>query len=116
MKIQKWSKSIMLVIINCESRIDEELRELTECVSKNVDCDIIVQFPLVSTISSASITELLRLYKSLTLSGRRLILHSVSSKTKKVFKLMGLDNFFEITTDRHAALSKLQETNRRLEA
>ena len=115
MVIQMWSESVMLVNLNSKSRIDEELQGVTERVSKNVDCDIVVQFPFVSTISSPSITKLLRLHKSLTLSGRRLILHSVSSKTKEVFMLMGLDNFFEITTDHHAALSKLQETNRNLD-
>ncbi len=115
MKIQKWSESVMLVNIDSESQIDEELQGVTELASKNVDCDIVVQFPFVSTISSSSITELLRLHKSLTLSGRQLILSSVSSETKKVLRLIGLDTYFEITTDYHAALSKLQETNRNLD-
>ncbi len=115
MEIQKWSESVMLVNIDSESRIDEELQGVTELVSKNVDCDIVVQFPFVSTISSPSITNLLRLHKSLTLSGRQLILSSVSSKTQKVLRLTGLDAYFEITTDHHAALSKLQETNRNLD-
>ena len=114
MMIQKWSESIILVNINSESRIDEELQEVTELASKNVDCDIVVQFPFISTISSSSITELVRLHKSLTLSGRRLILSSASSKTKEVLTLTGLDTFLEIATDYHAALSKLQETNRNL--
>jgi anti-anti-sigma factor len=111
MAIQKWSESVILVNMNSESRIDEELQGVTKLASKNVDCDIVVQFPFVNTISSSSITELLRLHKSLTLSGRRLILSSVSSKTKKVLRLIGLDRYFEITTDYHTALSKLQETN-----
>ena len=115
MDIRKCSESVMLVNIDSESRIDEELQKVTELASKNVDCDIVVQFPLVSTISSSSITELLRLHKSLTLSGRRLILSSASSKTKKVLRLTGLDTYFEIATDYHAALSKLQETNRNID-
>ena len=115
MDIRKCSERVMLVNIDSESRIGEELQRVTELASKNADCDIVVQFPFVSTISSSSITELLRLHKSLTLSGRRLILSAASSKTKKVLRLAGLDTYFEIATDYHAALSKLQETNRNID-
>ncbi len=115
MVIQMWSESVMLVNLNSESRIDEELQGVTELVSKNVDCDIVVQFPFVSTISSPSITELLRLHKSLTLSGRRLILFTVNSETTKLFKLAALDTFFEFAADYNTALSKLQKTGQNLD-
>lgn len=60
MAIQKWSESVMLVNITCESQVDEELQEATKLASKNVDCDIVIQFPSVSTISSLAISELVR--------------------------------------------------------
>jgi anti-anti-sigma regulatory factor len=115
MAIQKWSESVILVNIDSESQVDEELQWVKKVASKNVNCDIIMRFPLVTTISQPSLIELVRLQRSLALSGHRLIISSASSKTKRLFSLAGLDNLFEITTDLHDSLSKLQKTSQNLD-
>ena len=112
--IRKWSENIIRVNIESESQMDDKLQEVTLQASKHAECDIVVQLPFVSTISSLCITELIRLHKSLSLSGRRLILSTASSKTKEIITLTGLDNFLEIATDYNDALSKLQRPNRNL--
>ena len=111
MGIQKQSDGIIMADINNESQIDEELQRLTEMVSENVDCNIVVDLPSVGTITSSSIIKVVKLYKTLASSNRRLIISSVSSKTRKALLLIGLDTYFEITKDYNTALSKLQETN-----
>jgi anti-anti-sigma factor len=115
MGIKTRPDKIIMVDINNESQIDEELQKLTEMVARNVDCDIVIDFPTVATITSSSITKLIMLRKTLASSQRRLILSSVSKKTRKVLLLTGLNSYFEITKDSNTALSKLQKTNSNLE-
>ena len=114
MTILKRGESVILIDITSESQVDEELQGATELASQNVDCDVVIQFPPVSNLSVLAIVKLMKLHKSLTLSDRRLILFSVNSETKKLFKLAALDTFFEMAADYHTALSKLQETSRNL--
>ena len=109
MVIQKWSESVLLITILRSSRIDDELLKVKEAASKNADCDIVIHFPFMSTISSSSVSELMQLHKSLRLCGRRLIISSVSAKTKEIFSLTGLDTFFEVVSDYKTALAKLQK-------
>ena len=114
MTILKQDKSVILLDITSESQVDEELRGARELASQNVDCDVVIQFPPVSNLSTLAIVELMKLHKSLTLANRRLILFTANSETKKLFKLAALDTLFEMATDYHTALSKLQETSRNL--
>ena len=110
MAILKRDESVIIIDIISESQVVGELQGAGELASKNVDCDVVIQFPPVSNLSILAIVELMKLHKSLTLSGRRLILFSANSETKKLFKLASLDTLFEMAADRHTALSKLQET------
>ena len=110
MTILKRGESVIVIDITSESQVDEELQGARELASQNVDCDIVIQFPPISIINPSSIIKLTKLQKSLKLSGRRLILFSVSPETKKIFWLTGLDTFFEFVTDYNAAFSKLQKT------
>lgn len=114
MTILKRGESVIVIDITSESQVDEELQGARELASQNVDCDVVIQFPPVSNLSVLAIVELMKLHKSLTLSDCRLILFSVNSETKKLFKLAALDTFFEMAADYHTALSKLQETSRNL--
>ena len=111
METKKLSDSIVLVNIGNESQVDEAIRKVLDMVSENADRDFVIHFPFVGNINSQSITNLLILHKTLGSSGRRLILSSVSPATRKVFSVIGLDTFFEITDDYHTTLSKLQKTN-----
>jgi len=115
MTILKRGESVIVIDITSESQVDEELQGARELASQNVDCDIVIQFPPISTINPSSIVKLTKLQKSLKLSGRRLILFSVSPETNKIFWLTSLYTFFEFATDYNAALSKLQETSRNLD-
>jgi len=112
MTIQNQPENIITIDIISESLVDEELQRATELASKNVDCDIVIQFPLITTINPPSIVKLMKLRRALKFSGRRLILFSVSPETKKIFWLTALDTFFEFTADYCDAVSKLQEASR----
>ena len=88
MVISQRDENVISIDITFESQLDEELQGARELASQNVDCDVVIQFPPVSNLSILAIVALMKLHKSLTLSGRRLILFSVNSETKKLFKFV----------------------------
>ena len=108
MGVEQLSDEIILVKIDNEHRMDKELQYIVDTVSEDFDCDVVVDFPLVSTISATTISALLGLKKTLEPLGRRLILSSISAKTRGILSICGLGSFFEITNDHHTALSKLR--------
>jgi anti-anti-sigma factor len=111
MGIKNLSQNVLFVDLPPETlQIENELNILNETVINKSDYDVVIDFFRVEVITSSSISNLLILRKLLEEHGRRLILCSVAVMTKYIFTVSGLDNAFEFTDDRAAALSALQCT------
>jgi len=108
MGIQHWSENVILVNLASEPDLGEELLNVIEMVSGREDQDVVVDFADVDIVTSSSIAKLLKLRKALASHGRRLVLSSVSPKTKNIFVVTGLDNVFEFVDDSFCALASLQ--------
>ena len=110
MGIQNWSEEIILVNLAEEPQMGEELAIVTDTAGDRGNCDVVVDFADVDIVTSSSIAKLLKLRKTLVDCDKRLVFCSVSTKTKKIFTLTGLNNVFEFVDDQFVALAGLQLT------
>jgi len=110
MGIQNWSEEIILVNLAEEPQMGEELAIVIDTAGDRGNCDVVVDFADVDIVTSSSIAKLLKLRKTLVDCDKRLVFCSVSTKTKKIFTLTGLDNVFEFVDDQFVALAGLQLT------
>ncbi len=108
MSIQKWSENIILVNLSTEPELGEDLQSAICVVVDNDQTDVVVDFSDVDIITSSSIAKMLKLRKVVVENGRRLVFCSVSSRTKNVFGVAGLENVFEFVDDQFVALAGLQ--------
>ncbi len=114
MAFQNWSDDIILVDLQHEPRMRDEIKTLIEIVRDRGDCDVVADFSNVDIMTSNSISGLLRLRKLLADCGHRLIFCSVPPAARGVFSVVGLDEVFDFTEDKYAALAALQtQTNNR---
>jgi len=111
MGIQKWSDDVLLVTLAEEPQMGEELRTVTDIVSRNGECSVVVDFSDVDIITSSSIAKMLKLRKTLKDQGKRLVLCGVRSATKGIFMVTGLEGVFEFVEDKFLALAGLQLAN-----
>ncbi|MHC4645334.1 MAG: STAS domain-containing protein [Planctomycetota bacterium] len=107
MSIQNLCEKVIVVALPKEPDISKELKTVNEIVGNGTDCDVIVDFSSVETLTSVSISNLLILHRMLEERGRRLILCNVSFLTKCIFTVAGLDRVFAFLDNRSAALAKL---------
>jgi len=108
MGIQDWSEDIILVDLPQEPEMGDDLKKVTEKVSDRGDCHVVIDFSNVDIITSGSISKLLKLLKLITDCGHRLVFCSVSSATRGIFTVTGLDGIFEFADDKFVALASLQ--------
>ncbi len=108
MGIQNWSENIILVDLPQEPEIADELETIVEMVRNRGDCDVVIDFSGVDTVTSSSLSGLLKLHKPVTDCGRRLVLCGVAAAIKGVFTITGLDGVFELADDKFAALATLE--------
>lgn len=110
MGFQNWSDDVILVDLPREPRMRSELKTLVEICRDRGDCDVVMDFSSVDIMTSTSISGLLRLRKLLTDCNHRLIFCNIPAATRGVFSVVGLDEVFEFTEDKFAALATLQST------
>lgn len=108
MGIRNLSEDIVLVTLSEEPQLNDELKNLNEMVSNRCDFDVIVDFSRVETVTSPSISNLIILRQWLRGSGHKLILCRLAFPTKCIFKLVGLEAFFDFADDEHDALTAIQ--------
>lgn len=108
MGIQNWSDSVILVNLAAEPYMGEELATACALAAEHPDKDVVIDFSDVAIVTSSSLSKLLKLRKTLFDNGRRMIFCSMSSKTKQIFKLTGLDGVFEFVDDQFFALASMQ--------
>ena len=107
MGIQDWSEDTILVDLLQEPELRKELETVTEKVRDRGDCNVVIDFAGVDIVTSSSLSMLLNLRKMLSDSGHKLVLCSVSSSTKGIFMITGLDSNFEFANDKSEALASL---------
>ena len=107
MGIQDWSEDTILVDLSGEPEMGNELITVTKMVRERGDCDVVIDFSGVDIVTSSSLSKLLKLRKILSDSGHKLVLCSVSSATKGIFMITGLDGNFEFANDKSEVLASL---------
>jgi anti-anti-sigma factor len=108
MAIEHWSEDLILVTLAKEPQLGEELEVARSIVNDREDCDVVLDFSEVDILTSSSIARLLKLRKAVKDCHKHLVLTSVSSRTKSIFALTGLDGVFEFVEDKTLALAGLQ--------
>ncbi|HSV26886.1 MAG TPA: STAS domain-containing protein [Sedimentisphaerales bacterium] len=108
MGIQDWSEDIILVNLSREPGLSEDLKAVIQIVGKRRDCDVVIDFAAVEIITSSSLASLLKLRKALKDNGRRLTFCGVTSSTRNIFTLTGLDGIFQFADDQFIALASMQ--------
>jgi anti-anti-sigma factor len=104
MGIRNLSQDIILVELPSEaSQRADELKEVNETVGAKCNCDVIVDLSNVEIIHSWNISNLLILRGLLENAGRQLILCSVTTLTKCIFRVAGLSDVFVFAQDISAA-------------
>lgn len=107
MGIQNWSEDTILVDLSGEPEMGYELTAIKKMVRNRGDCDVVIDFSGVDIVTSSSLSKLLKLRKSLSDSGHKLVLCSVSPATKGIFMITGLDGNFEFANDKSEVLGSL---------
>ncbi|UCD50571.1 MAG: STAS domain-containing protein [Phycisphaerales bacterium] len=108
MGIQDWSENVISVDLRAEPETREQIDKVIHQVRDRGNCGVVMDFSNVTILTSTSLAALLRLRKLLGDCGQRLLLCSVSSATKGVISVTGLDGVFEIVDDRFDALAKVE--------
>lgn len=111
MEIQNLSEQVILVTLPPGQQITDELKSASEALSGRDDCDVVIDFSTVKILTTASINILIILHHALRKCGHRLILYSVSSLTKSIFRVAGLDAVFEFADDKDAAVAAIEQAN-----
>jgi hypothetical protein len=65
MGIQKWSDDVILVTLAEEPQLGDELRTVTDIVTRSGDCDVVLDFADIDIVTSSSIARMLKLRKTL---------------------------------------------------
>ncbi len=93
---------------SCDPRITEELKNLNENLSKNGDCDIVLDFSYVEIINSSNISNLLILRSFLEKHRRKLIFYNVNTLAKCIFVVAGLAEIFVFMDNMKDVINALQ--------
>jgi anti-anti-sigma factor len=108
MGIEHSSQGILTVDLLPEPDMGTELENVAKIARNEADCDVVIDFSSVDIITSSSISKLLKLNKLLDGFGRRLVLCGLVNATKQIFKLSGLDQVFDFTEDKSAAVTSVK--------
>ena len=100
MGIQDWSENVILVTVALEPDMSDEIKTVIEIVQQRDNCSVVVDFSDADIVTSSSLEALIRLQKNLEDHNQRLVFCGVSARTKGIFKVTGLDNFFEFVADK----------------
>ncbi len=111
MGIRNLTQDIILVELPSEaSQRADELKQVNETVGTQRNCDVIVDLSSVEIIHSWNISNLLILRGLLQDAGRQLILCSVTTLTRCIFRVAGLSDVFVFAEDRSAAQEMIRSS------
>ena len=105
MGIKNLTEEVTLVELSSQGQQrSEELKAVNEVVSNKNDRDVVMDFSRVEIMNSWDISNLLILQNLLSESGHKLVLFSVSTLTKCIFVVAGLNEVFNFAENKAAAL------------
>jgi len=108
MATQRLSEHVLLVTLPAEPGTGHDLEMVARATHPGSEDDVIVDFTLVEILPSATICHLIVLERVLSAAGRQLVLCSVSSDVKAVFRRVGLHKLFRFADDELAAAQALE--------
>ena len=108
MSLRHLSDEIILVTAPKEPLLCQKLMQINEVlISGNADSDVIIDFAQVKLITSASLSNLILLHKSLAEKNKRLILCNLAFESKCIIRTAGLHNLFHIVPNIKNAVEQL---------
>ena len=108
MGIENLTENVVYVSLPAEPELGGELDKVSQLVSEQSDCDVVIDFTDVNIVTSPNLSVLLKLRKLVDSNSKRLICCSVSAMTKGIFTITGLETVFEFVDDKSAALGALE--------
>jgi anti-anti-sigma regulatory factor len=102
----RWENA-MLVHLPPLPKILRELDRVIDTAGREAGDDAVIDFSDVEIITTPIIARLLTLRKLLAARGHRLILCGLTTHTKGVFAVTGLDKVFEFAEDSSAGLAQV---------
>lgn len=99
---------VLFVALPAEPRLGPELALLRERVAGQPDLHVILDVSRVEIITSPNLGQLLLLRRLLTQRNRRLILCAMRLASRGIFRVAGLDTFFEYAQDKAEALKAVR--------
>ncbi len=112
MGIKNITEDVILVDLPKEgTRRSDELKAVNEVVSNKNDSDVLMDFSRVEILNSWNISNLLILQNLLAESGHKLVLFGVSTVTKCIFVVAGLNEAFTFSEDKDSALKAVGKAN-----
>ena len=108
MNVENQSRNIIVVDLPPHPEAVGELKNCVETLKDRIDCDVIIDFSHVDTLTTMEITSLLTLRNLLTQAGRHLMLCNICSAVKGIFAVTCLDKVFEFADSKSAALANVQ--------
>jgi len=107
MPIEQWSERISIVHLAADPHLAENLQTAHELTSGK-PVDLVLDFGAVRYLNSSHIARLLKLRKTMTSDGNRLILCALDTQVWSAFLVTGLDKIFEFADSVPTALAALQ--------
>lgn len=91
-----WSQDIIIVQLPSEPRTSDEIETVSEIVLERNNCDVILDFSQVDTVSCLILCQFVKLQRTMTDLGRCLFFCNLSAKTRSIFTVNGFDRIFKI--------------------
>ena len=108
--IQNFADDIILITLPALPHQNDELETVNEMLCDYVDKHVIIDFTEVKMLTSETICTLMILDKLLRGSECMLVLYSLSSEIRQIFKRTGLESVFEFADDELSALHTIRHT------
>lgn len=105
---------VLFVLLPPEPQLRPELVQLRQAASQGKDQHLILDLSCIEIITSPSIGSLLLLQRQLTQRDCRLVLCNPRLATKCIFRVAGLDVFFQLASDENHALTLLRQPGQSL--
>lgn len=105
-----WSDDIVITELSDEPALSEDLAGIIDRLSGAGDTvpHVVLNFTAVSYVNSSNLAQLIKIRKILDTMGRLLVLCSVDTEVRSVFKVTGLERLFRFAPDPMTALAGVQ--------
>jgi hypothetical protein len=106
MNAQDWSRRVIVVTLPPEPRTSDELETITQAVLNEPDCDAVMDFADVPTVSYPTLVGLMILHRALDAAGRHLAFCNAET-VRDVFKAHSISRAFAANCDERIILEPL---------